>query len=90
MRKKKAEIEEIKKCPECDSTHITQDYKRGELVCKDCGLVIDDSYIDQGPEWRAFDPEQREKKARTGAPMNYTVHDKGLSTMIGWKNKDSY
>ena len=46
--------------------------------------------MDQGPEWRAFDQEQRDKRARTGAPMNYTVHDKGLSTMIGWKNKDSY
>ncbi len=28
--------------------------------------------------------------ARTGAPMTYTIHDKGLSTTIGWKNKDSY
>jgi transcription initiation factor TFIIB len=46
--------------------------------------------IDQGPEWRAFDNEQREKRARTGAPMTYTIHDKGLSTMIGWKNRDSY
>ena len=90
MRKNRVEIEEIKSCPECDSTHIVQDYERGELVCKDCGLVIDDSYIDQGPEWRAFDPEQREKRARTGAPMNYTVHDKGLSTMVGWGNRDSY
>src|SRR5438034_9360312 len=46
--------------------------------------------IDQGPEWRAFDVEQGEKRARTGAPMTYTIHDKGLSTAIGWKNKDSY
>src|SRR5207245_10589589 len=22
--------------------------------------------------------------------MTYTIHDKGLSTTIGWKNKDSY
>ena len=89
-RNKKVEIEEVSECPECKSTRIVQDYERGELVCRDCGLVIDDSYIDHGPEWRAFDPEQREKRARTGAPMNYAVHDKGLSTMIGWKNKDSY
>jgi len=56
----------------------------------DCGLVIDDSYIDQGPEWRAFDSEQMDSRARTGAPMTYTIHDKGLSTEISWKNKDSY
>jgi transcription initiation factor TFIIB len=53
-------------------------------------LVIDQDLIDHGPEWRAFDSEQREKRARTGAPMTYTIHDKGLSTMIGWQNRDSY
>jgi len=90
VKKKKEEVEEITECPECGGQHLTQDYVRGELVCEDCGLVIDDSFMDQGPEWRAFDQEQRDKRARTGAPMNYTVHDKGLSTMIGWKNKDSY
>jgi transcription initiation factor TFIIB len=51
---------------------------------------LDEQLIDQGPEWRAFDSEQGEKRARTGAPMTYTIHDKGLSTEIGWKNKDSY
>jgi len=60
------------------------------LVCRNCGFVLDENMIDQGPEWRAFDSEQREKRARTGAPMTYTIHDKGLSTMIGWKNRDSY
>jgi transcription initiation factor TFIIB len=49
-----------------------------------------DSYIDQGPEWRAFDAEQDDKRARTGAPINYLTHDKGLATEISWSNKDSY
>ncbi len=83
-------VDEITRCPECNGTHIVRDYDRGELVCEDCGLVLDDHFIDQGPEWRAFDAEQGEKRARTGAPMTYTIHDKGLSTEIGWKNKDSY
>lgn len=87
---KKAWIDEIEKCPECGSTHLVRDYDRGELICQDCGLVIDESYIDQGPDWRAFDAEQKEERARTGAPMTYTIHDKGLSTEISWKNKDSY
>ena len=87
---KKKWMDDITRCPECGSTHLVRDYEHGELVCMDCGLVIDESYIDQGPEWRAFDSEQREERARTGAPMTYTIHDKGLSTEIGWKNKDSY
>ncbi len=88
--KKKKGIEDITKCPECGSTQLIRDYERGELICNKCGLVIDDSYIDQGPEWRAFDSEQNESRARTGSPMTYTIHDKGLSTDISWKNKDSY
>ena len=52
--------------------------------------MIEENLIDMGPEWRAFDTEQREKRTRTGAPQTYTVHDKGLSTMIDWRNKDIY
>jgi transcription initiation factor TFIIB len=89
-KKDKQKIEETIKCPECGSTHLSKDYSRAELVCQHCGLVIDEDLIDHGPEWRAFDSEQREKRARTGAPMTYTIHDKGLSTMIGWQNRDSY
>ena len=89
-KEKRQSIEEIIQCPECSSTHLSKDYARAELVCQDCGLVIDQDFIDHGPEWRAFDSDQREKRARVGAPMTYTIHDKGLSTMIGWKNRDSY
>ena len=88
--KKKQKIEETVKCPECGSTYLSRDHSRAELVCKNCGLVIDEDFIDYGPEWRAFDSNQREKRARTGAPMTYTIHDKGLSTTISWKNRDSY
>jgi len=90
VKKEKQKIEEIDQCPECGSNHLSKDYSRAELVCRNCGLVLDEDIIDHGPEWRAFDSDQREKRARVGAPMTYTIHDKGLSTMIGWKNRDSY
>ena len=86
----KVQIEETTKCSECGSEHLIRDYERGELGCGDCGIVISDQIIDQGPEWRAFDSAQNEQRARTGAPMTMMIHDKGLSTEIGWKNKDSY
>ena len=88
-KREDAEDEDVQ-CPECGSSHLVRDYDRGETVCEECGLVLDENIIDQGPEWRAFDMDQGEKRARTGAPMTYTIHDKGLSTEIGWKNKDSY
>ena len=90
QKKENLKIEEITQCPKCSSTHLSRDHRRGELICKDRGLVIEEDFIDYGPEWRAFESDQREKRARTGAPMTYTIHDKGLSTMIGWKNRDSY
>ena len=84
------DLEELTECPECDSAHIVRDYKRGEVTCRNCGLVVDDQVIDQGPEWRAFDSEQNERRARGGAPMTVMVHDKGLSTDIGWGSRDIY
>lgn len=83
-------VDETVKCPVCGGTQLTKDHSRAELFCEKCGLVIDAEIIDHGPEWRAFDSDQREKRARVGAPMTYTIHDKGLSTTIGWQNRDSY
>jgi len=91
IERKEIEREEtIEVCPECGSPRLIRDYKRGEFICQDCGLVIEETYIDSGPEWRAFDSEQKEKRARVGAPITYTIHDKGLSTIIDWSNKDYY
>lgn len=69
-------VDEIVQCPECNNTHLVRDYERGELVCDECGLVLEDLYLDQGPERHVFDPKQGEKVGRIG-------------TVIGWKNKDS-
>ncbi|MFW6040920.1 MAG: transcription initiation factor IIB [Thermoplasmatota archaeon] len=89
-RKKDIAVEHFDECPECGNTHLTQDYNRGELICDNCGLVIDDHYIDQGPEWRSFDMQQEENRARTGPPMTEMMHDKGLSTDIDRPDRDSY
>ncbi|MFX0012279.1 MAG: transcription initiation factor IIB [Candidatus Hermodarchaeota archaeon] len=77
-------------CPECGNTNLISDESRGEIVCNICGLVLGQKIIDSGPEWRAFSSEEANKKVRVGAPTTLTLHDKGLSTMIGWKNKDAF
>lgn len=77
-------------CEFCGSQNILTDYTRGETICSDCGLVLSHRNIDQGPEWRAFTNEERMKRARVGSPSTMTVHDKGLSTMIDWHDKDSF
>jgi transcription initiation factor TFIIB len=67
-----------------------RDYECAEIVCMDCGFVVVAKIADRGPEWRAFDDEQRNKRTRVGAPLTYTIHDKGLSTMIDWHDRDIY
>lgn len=74
-------------CPECGGDLLEQD---GEIVCSECGLVIEEEMIDPGPEWRAFNQQERNSKSRVGAPTTQTMHDKGLTTSIDWKNTDAY
>jgi transcription initiation factor TFIIB len=80
----------VQQCPECGSTRLMRDYECAEIVCMDCGFVVAAKLADRGPEWRAFDDEQRAKRARVGAPLTFTIHDKGLSTMIDWHDRDIY
>jgi len=86
----KAPVEFATGCPECGSEHLVKDYERAEIVCETCGLVISDLIIDPGAEVRGFNAEDERRLARTGAPMNISLHDKGLSTEIGWSNRDYY
>ena len=76
-------------CPECGGSLIS-DTEHGETVCDDCGLVVEQDSVDRGPEWRAFNSGERDSKSRVGAPTTNMMHDKGLSTNIGWQDKDAY
>ena len=76
-------------CPECGGS-LEADTERGETVCSECGLVVEEDEIDRGPEWRAFDSAEKDEKSRVGAPTTKMMHDEGLSTNIGWQDKDAY
>ena len=71
----------IKKCPECGSINLVYDEHKGEIICANCGLVIEDKMIDLGQEWRQF--EEGQKKGRGGAPLTMQKFDKGLTTNVG-------
>lgn len=77
-------------CPECSSARLVSNESAGELVCDGCGLVVAENIVDRGPEWRAFDEVERDNKSRVGAPTTRTMHDKGLTTEIDWRNRDAY
>lgn len=62
----------------------------GELIHEPTGLILEEEQIDHGPEWRAFNQSERNNKSRVGAPITQTMHDKGLTTSIDWRDKDAY
>jgi transcription initiation factor TFIIB len=57
-------------CPICN-LDLIRDYDKGELVCTKCGFVAEDQKENHGAEWKAFDPEEKEKRTRAGSPRRF-------------------
>jgi transcription initiation factor TFIIB len=81
---------EISKCSKCGSTRIKKDKVRGEIVCMDCGYVIEENLIDFSQEWREFDSSDVNSRRRAGAPISLARHDKGVSTELGMGYSDIF
>jgi transcription initiation factor TFIIB len=81
--------EELLVCPECGG-RLAIDEEHAETACAECGLVVEEGHIDRGPEWRSFDNGERTERSRVGAPTTTRLHDRGLSSHIGWANVDSH
>lgn len=79
----------VKKPPECPPDKIVFDQEKGEYVCLTTGEVLEERVIDERAEWRAFTPEERERRARTGSPITTTVHDMGFATSIDYSDRDA-
>jgi len=75
----------VKRCPECGSVNLFWNKEKGEIICRDCGLVIEEKLIDLGQDWREFDNEDGSRR-RAGAPMTATQYDQGLGTEVGRKS----
>ena len=88
--------QEVKKfaqiCPKCAvHTRIVEDHASGDLVCTECGLVIESRIIDECSEWRTFGDGDKDKNgadpSRTVGATNVMLAGGGLSTTIG-RNPD--
>jgi transcription initiation factor TFIIB len=78
-------------CSRNGSSHgpIVTDGSRGEILCASCGAVLADKVEDTSSEQRSFSLEEYNDKSRTGPASTLSIHDKGLSTIIGVANKDA-
>ena len=73
-------------CPECGGK-IIPIQEKGENVCGQCGLVINERNVDifhSGK--RAFTRQEKEKRERIGSPISILLPDMGLSTIIDKNN----
>src|SRR5271157_4092755 len=75
-------------CPVCGN-RLIGDSEKGEQVCPTCGYVTQ-APADSGPEWKAMDLEEKNKRVRVGSPTTLALHDFGLSTEIGREMRDSH
>ena len=71
----------------CKTYPIITDSERGEMFCGGCGLVLVQNIADTSHESNGYSQEDFMKLTRTGPATSLTMHDKGLSTVIGI-NKD--
>jgi len=68
---------------------LITDTVRGEILCASCGAVLVDKVEDTTPEQKSFTLEDYNNNTRTGMASTLSIHDKGLSTIIGNANRDA-
>lgn len=67
-------------CPECGGDVVAS--RDAEVCCTDCALVLTDTPVDHGPDWRKFDDDSNPARAQE---LDHTRHDDGFSTEIGFE-----
>jgi transcription initiation factor TFIIB len=77
---KKNEVLNI--CPECGGSIIPL-MSTGDIVCNQCGLVINEKNVDFSHNGRrAYTSQEKINREQTGAPISILLPDMGLSTVI--------
>lgn len=71
----------LSKCPDCGAKNLFFNRQKGEVICRACAFVIDDSLPDFGRE-RMLDSDDVEKKSRSGAPYDPRIAN-NIITEIG-------
>ena len=65
-------------------SHLIEDYRAGDMICSECGLIVGDRVIDVSSEWRSFsnDNNTGEDRSRVGGQEDPLLGP-DLSTLIG-------
>ncbi|GAV65692.1 TFIIB domain-containing protein/TF_Zn_Ribbon domain-containing protein [Cephalotus follicularis] len=71
-------------CLECKrNTVLVLDRKSGDTICSECGLILEDHYVDEYVEWRTFTDDHNDSDPnRVGGHQNPFLATSNLSIMI--------
>ena len=72
---------QTEKCPECGYGDFFINRKKGEVICRHCSCVVDDTLIDFGRDW-SDDEETGVSNSRAGAPFDPRIAN-NLLTEVG-------
>jgi hypothetical protein len=76
-------IEKYKKCPGCgnnDQSEFVLDRKNGDLICANCGIVVSESIMHEGSQFRKFEGEvDRNHHGDTINPLYSNAHNMSTS-----------
>ena len=75
-------VKQVNLCPECGGSILFIEDK-GETVCGQCGLIINERIVDFARSGkRSYTTQERNSREHTGAPISILLPDMGLSTVI--------
>lgn len=73
-------------CTDCGSVDVVTDLSAGDVVCRDCGMILGERIIDDTPEWRTFANDDRggdpAAKSRVGEAADARLNDVSLSSYL--------
>ena len=76
-------IDKYKKCPGCgnnDQSEFVLDRKNGDLICANCGIVVSESIMHEGSQFRKFEGEvDRNHHGDASNPLYSNAHNMGTS-----------
>ncbi|KAJ6458654.1 cyclin-like protein [Mycena vitilis] len=79
-------------CPECRDINpeIAEEFGSGDLVCKNCGLVLGDRIVDTRSEWRTFANDEGDDPSRVGAASDPLMDGREqLDTVVSFRDGGS-
>jgi len=75
-------MQAMKQCPDCGGDRFFINRQKGEVICKTCSFVVDESVVDLGDDTRSFNMAELQAKSRTGIAYDPRVSD-NLRTSVG-------